>query len=1257
MLTHHSSAPLKVRRFWTGALAAGLLGLSLPATAQEVGASDSDVIDDEELIVLSPFVVDAQEDAGSYRATSTLAGSRIRTDLKDVASSISVITAEFLKDTGATDNQTLLQYTTNTEVGGVYGNYAGVGGTFIDGANEGSNFLRPNNNTRVRGLDSADNTRDLFQSDIPWDAYNVGRVDLQRGPNSILFGFGSPAGIINTSINTASLGRSQGNVEFRVGSFGSMRGSFDYNKILIEDELAVRVAGVTDDTQYRQDPAFNRADRVFAALRWQPKFLKTETASTVIRANYENGSVTANRPRVLPPWDHITPYFDPNAINKQNWDPYYAWAAGVVSYSSSDTAPGVTPNPWVVQYFGPGVQNVSAPTFVYNSADATNYVAAYQASPSTYWGINTAGERDGSIDGFPYGSNIGIGSYADAAKNSDRIGAGAFPAADKGFYKRKSITDPSVFDFYNLLMDGDNKREWQNWDSYNITLEQTLFDGRAGIELVYDMQEYDDGQSRNLNDPYLSVDIRSNLMRYPGAFGDVAVANPNANRVFVAGNSKNGGNSLSFSERENIRATAFADVRFDDFMDDDSFLARVLGRHVFTGVYSDETYDREDRNFVRYAVDSSWSNAIGTGVTGANDGGLSQGDVTIDWVYYLTGDISGANSAAGLDIPRITGTHDPSGQHGILYFNSRWNSNSVDPSTYWFNTARGLTNDPVGEDSTESENPRNYVGWETGSFQVYNALNGDLDRLYTDVSRIQRETESTALTWQAYLIDDLLVGTYGWREDTQKLRAGASSSNEAGNTDGYAHPNPTLDPLDPDTGISEGQSRSWGLVLHTPRFIRERLPYGTSVSLTYSNGRNSRVENRYGFDGNPLPNSKGETKDYGIVISTLDDRLQFKATRYETTVTDANLSSVTTEVSTLGSNTYYLRNLEAWGTGTVMAYLNGFDGNQPGNEWFWNWALVDGNGVAGAENMPGAWDGAYNDPNGDAFQNHPSTAKEMAAVQSWLSQMMPAEWYAAYGFNMNYQAAVSGDYANAFPGWDPSPAIGNIQPAGGGRINGTWPTGTANNESKGWEFEIVGQPTKNLNVSINASKTTASQTSLGQSLVDFVEAQYAKYQSPAGDLRLWWGGGDSFRKTYETNIWSAYQFQLQTNGKMVPEMAPWRANVIANYNFDEGRLKGTNVGIAYRWQDGRILGYELNSAQDNLDVDSPIWSASEDHLDLWVGHERQLTEKLRWRVQLNFRNLGEDPHLVPISVQPDGSPAAFRIAEGTTWSLTNTFSF
>ena len=196
-----------------------VLRLQAQTTAPAAGPKPAE---SEEALVLSPFVVDASEDADGYAAKSTLAGTRVRTELRDVASAISVVTSQFLQDTGARKSEDLLVYTTNTEVGGVSGNFSGAGGGST--YSEAGSLLRPSNNTRVRGLDSADNTRDYFLTEVPWDGFNVGRVDLQRGPNSILFGVGSPAGIINTSLNGAAF-KNSNKVENRVDKYGSFRNS------------------------------------------------------------------------------------------------------------------------------------------------------------------------------------------------------------------------------------------------------------------------------------------------------------------------------------------------------------------------------------------------------------------------------------------------------------------------------------------------------------------------------------------------------------------------------------------------------------------------------------------------------------------------------------------------------------------------------------------------------------------------------------------------------------------------------------------------------------------------------------------------------------------------------------------------------------------------------------------------------------------------------------------------------------------------
>ncbi len=1216
-------------------------------------------LDEDETIVLSPFVVSAEEDAGNYQATSTLAGSRVRTELKDVASSLSVVTSEFLRDTGATNNESLLQYTTNTEVGGLYGNYAGVGGTFVEGAGESAtNFVRPSNNTRVRGLDSADNTRDLFLTDIPWDSFNVGRVDLQRGPNSILFGIGSPAGIINTSVNTAGY-RTEGQVENRVSSFGSLRNSFDYNYVVIPQQLAVRISGLYDHAQYRQEPAFNRDRRLFGAARWDPQLF--EGGRTSIRANYEHGSVRANRPRTLPPTDRLTPFFDADKINKQFVDGYYATTMGIAPFSSSNLLPGLKANYWLSGNMGPFKQG-SNPVFYYDNSSTP--VAVRQGTPNGQFAIGSDGQISGALNGFPYGSTLGIASYNTWANNLAQYGAknGATPAelakvagATSGFYKSKSITDPTIFDFYRNLLDGPTKKEWQDWESYNLSLEQTFLNDRLGFQLVYDRQHYNDGRSQNLGyDAYLSIDILENTMQYPWAYTDLVVKNPNAGRVFTGANSKGGGGSRE-TDRENVRFTGFGELRATDFLKE-SLLTRILGRHTITGLYSEERYDTEDRNWARFAATEEWANRVGTGFIpgGSQNGGIRGESTPIDSVVYLTGSVVNASSASGLNIPRIMVEQSPSGTFSATYFDSHWKwpldpaaPGYVDPAAPWNDPTTRPDGDPA---ETQSNNPHNMVGWQETTVTILNADKGDINSLYTDGTKIQRKTTSEGLTWQAYLWDDIIVGTVGVRRDKQEQRAGFASTDKYG----VASMDYDLAPLDPATGISEGRSTSWGLVVHTPRKIREHLPWGSNISLAFSDGKNTRVENRYGFDASILPNAKGHTRDYSVVLSTLNERLTFKATYYKTDVSDANISSVTTATTTLGANSGSLANLEAWGTGAALMNLAGLsgytDGGYAGMDWYWNWANID-------SGYPG---GDLTNVNSEAFKNHPSTLKEKAAIESWFQQMQPQAWFDAFGFAVNVEKAKAGDWNNAIKNgaWKPQNYVGDVaNTPGGGRINGSFPTGTVNNQSKGWEFEIVGQPTKNWNVSLNASKQTASQVALGSNLVDFLELLHAKYETPAGDLRLWWGGDTNLRTVFNRDVYSAYLFQKETNGKMVPEMAPWRFNLVTNYKFDQGRLKGFNLGGGYRWQDGKILGYALNAKQDNLDVNKPFWSESQDWIDLWAGYERDIRRDIRWRIQLNLRSVGENPHLTPISIQPDGSPAQFRIEEGMTWTLTNTFSF
>lgn len=143
---------------WACALAAGSVLLRAQVTAPDTATTPTD--DDQSIVVLSPFTVDATEDRG-YQASTTLAGTRIRTNLADIGSAISVLTKEMITDIGGYNNETVLAYAVNTEVAGPRGNFSGANRSGPEGhISELASFPNPNGNTRVRGLVAADNTRD-----------------------------------------------------------------------------------------------------------------------------------------------------------------------------------------------------------------------------------------------------------------------------------------------------------------------------------------------------------------------------------------------------------------------------------------------------------------------------------------------------------------------------------------------------------------------------------------------------------------------------------------------------------------------------------------------------------------------------------------------------------------------------------------------------------------------------------------------------------------------------------------------------------------------------------------------------------------------------------------------------------------------------------------------------------------------------------------------------------------------------------------
>ena len=1270
-----------------------LLGTSFLSLQAQDAVSDGAELD-EDVYELSPFEVSTDSDVG-YLATQTLAGTRIRTDLRDVGSAISVVTSEFINDVGATDNSTLLQYTTNAEVAGTRGTYGGLGtGTSLD---ESGSLRAPGGAQRVRGLAAADNTRDFYITDIPWDSYVTSRIDIQRGPNALLFGLGSPAGIVNASLDTAEF-YDMGEVKIRVGEYGSVRGSFDVNRVIIDDVLAVRVEGLADYQKFQQDPAFEDDERGYLAVRWQPKFLDPETFRTTIRANYEKGQIDANRPRILPPYDSITPWFAPAANGYGTWtvnsgmgknhvtNPYDANNDRFATYPTS--GPGAASyginirnsandnyQPWIS-----GVVNQQQPLYFMDGATGgiMGATAGYINVGARMPNGNVRGPSDG-IFGKQYAEQFyRLASYDGFARNAE------LPLFGSGQYRAKSLTDDSVFDFYNKLIDGDNKREWEEWDAYNVTLTQTGWGDRVGLELSFDKQEYTRGGFSFVPyTPTLTIDIMRNGLDYytygSNLDGITSQTNVNYGRPYVISDAGGRGSSYT-SDREYYRASLYGEFRPEDVTDRD-WILKIFGRQRINASYNEERYFFENRSWRGVANDRAWG-----GYWNDNDGSRSPyNDRVPVAAIYLGPSLSGANSASGANIPNIAKPMAFESLN-VRLFDSNWARYDVDPGAVW-NVPSSLSkvyprdadgyapdwgdNGPAGytgtEDAdryfTQASNPANYNGWMGYPLNlIKNDYKGNNLSLLDNASQTYRRTTSQVLTYQGYFWNDAIVATAGWRKDKVKTKDARALPVPA-NRSMLDLNNYRLPDEFPETQIFEDESTSYGAVLHVNQLFGERDPLPFNVSFSYNKSSNFQVVPvRRGIYGDPIGNPSGETKDIGMVLSTKDNKYSFRVIKYKTELKDAT--------STLSDQN---------GVGGIIS--NGLNWR---NVYLYDLAAYDYGGRE-APSYRNTWTNPYPiegfDDMSEAEQEAAlaaTQAVEDAAIRGWneiQAWLTDKGFFEAWGFNpvplqyltdrSTYEATLQDN-----PGGLPLPASQYIPPADNVYAYGaSAPQGfavTSDTVSEGYELELTANPIPGLRLSINASKTEATQTNVGGSdLAEYVEyldsmlSDGAGNATPAGLLGRWGGAGNAMYNSIWAP-WRANYVQLKlSEGTLSPEVRKWRYNVVANYTIQEGRFENLGFGASYRWQDKVAIGYPVTETATGyeFDVENPIYGPSEGSVDMWVSYAKPLTDKIDWSIQLNVRNVGDSEGLIPISINPDGSYASVRIRPTQEWFITNTFSF
>ncbi|MCP4061515.1 MAG: TonB-dependent receptor plug domain-containing protein, partial [Pseudoalteromonas sp.] len=174
--------------------------------------------------------------------------------------SISTVTADQIEDQNAANLGEVLRYTAGAR-----------GETF--GFEPRTTFLR------IRGFDVA--TSGLFRDNLKLanpgfaagyslEPYGAERIDVLKGPSSVLYGQAGPGGLVNY-VSKRPTFDTRREVRVEAGTNDLVQGHFDISGAVNDsDTLAVRLVGLVRDSETQVD--FVNDDRKYLApsLTWQP---------------------------------------------------------------------------------------------------------------------------------------------------------------------------------------------------------------------------------------------------------------------------------------------------------------------------------------------------------------------------------------------------------------------------------------------------------------------------------------------------------------------------------------------------------------------------------------------------------------------------------------------------------------------------------------------------------------------------------------------------------------------------------------------------------------------------------------------------------------------------------------------------------------------------------------------------------------------------------------------------------------------------
>lgn len=234
------------------ALAAALAGqhLAMPALAQMPDASH-----DPSMQVVE--ITGTRTAAAAYNPSSASSATKLDAPLRDIPQTVNVVPQELLRDQGVLSMEAAMK------------SVPGVGLSHGDGQRD---------QVTLRGFSAiSDQFIDGVRDDALYfrDLSNVERVEVLKGPASVLYGRGSSGGLINRITRKPGIDRTE--ITAQVGSRKQRRAEFDLARAQVTDNVALRVTGAIERADSYRSQQFLERDALAPSLA-----LKLGAATTLL---------------------------------------------------------------------------------------------------------------------------------------------------------------------------------------------------------------------------------------------------------------------------------------------------------------------------------------------------------------------------------------------------------------------------------------------------------------------------------------------------------------------------------------------------------------------------------------------------------------------------------------------------------------------------------------------------------------------------------------------------------------------------------------------------------------------------------------------------------------------------------------------------------------------------------------------------------------------------------------------------------------